>query len=103
MYNLLNVLSLEREEYGNGLLIISDSDSYLTLLIGLVIGLRFRQVICKTLQPVIHKYNIHHLVPVKEVSSECAKEDITDEYYQSLKEKNENNNLKINKEEVKVE
>jgi len=72
--------------------------SFLTLLIGLVIGLRFRQVICKTLQPVIHKYNIHHLVPVKEV-----KEDITDEYYQSLKEKNENNNLKINKEEVKVE
>ena len=38
--------------------------SFLTLVLGLVIGLRFRQVICRTLQPVIH--NIHHLVPVKE-------------------------------------
>ena len=66
--------------------------SLLTLILGLVIGLRFRQVICKTLQPVIHKYNIHHLVPVKEV-----KEDKTDSYYQSLEEKNK----EVNKEEVK--
>ena len=48
--------------------------SLLTLILGLVIGLRFRQVIFKTLQPVIHKYNIHHLVPVKEVECETDKE-----------------------------
>ena len=69
--------------------------SFLTLILGLVIGLRFRQVICKTLQPVIHKYNIHHLVPVKEVD----KEDKTDSYYQSLEEKNK----EVVKEEVKEE
>tara|TARA_R110000744_G_scaffold300642_2_gene409787 strand:+ start:283 stop:516 length:234 start_codon:yes stop_codon:yes gene_type:complete len=49
--------------------------SLLTLILGLVIGLRFRQVICKTLIPVIHKYNIHHLIPVKEVDSDTDKEE----------------------------
>ena len=48
--------------------------SFLTLVIGLMIGFRFRQVICKTLQPVIHKYNIHHLIPCVEVK-EKVKED----------------------------
>tara|TARA_R110000765_G_scaffold31170_1_gene73038 strand:- start:366 stop:617 length:252 start_codon:yes stop_codon:yes gene_type:complete len=49
--------------------------SFLTLILGLMIGLRFRQVICKTLQPVIHKYNIHHLVPVKEIKENEVKKE----------------------------
>jgi hypothetical protein len=63
--------------------------SFLTLVLGLMIGLRFRQVICKTLQPVIHKYNIHHLIPVKE--------DTTNSFYKSLEVKKD----EVKKEEVK--
>tara|TARA_R110000765_G_scaffold179759_3_gene285571 strand:+ start:1209 stop:1529 length:321 start_codon:yes stop_codon:yes gene_type:complete len=37
------------------------------VLAGVWFGMVNKQVICKTLQPIIHKYNIHHLVPVKEV------------------------------------
>ena len=65
--------------------------SFLTLVLGLGIGLRFRQVICKTLQPVVHKYNIHHLIPVKE--------DSTDKFYKSLEVKKE----EVKKDEVKEE
>ena len=65
--------------------------SFLTLVLGLVIGLRFRQVICKTLQPVVHKYNIHHLIPVKE--------DITDKFYKSL----QGSSTEVKEDEVKKE
>ena len=40
---------------------------------GLALGLRFRQVICKTCQPIVH--NIHKLYPLKIIKETHTKED----------------------------
>jgi len=49
--------------------------SFITLLLGLLIGIWKRQVICRTLQPIVH--NIHHLIPIckEEAKEEEAKEE----------------------------
>ena len=62
--------------------------SFLTLVLGLLIGLRFRQVICRTLQPVVHKYNIHHLHPLSSRGAAHGEEDEVkeDEVKEEVKE-----------------